>query len=483
MSQLAVHNPYLGSRISLISKAKIRYEGILYAIDTDAMTVALTKVRSFGTENRCPDRPIGPRDEIFEYIIFRGTDICDLNVCDLPTDRFPQDPAILSATPVRPNDGAFPASQSPATQGGAAPPGAGADGDEKSNQTERTQRNQRNNQNYENRRQGGNQNNQRFQNQRNNQKSGGAAGGAGAGVAAGAAGAVKPEQYKEDFDFESANAEFETIRKELFENLKISTGDKEEKVEKVEEPESGEIIDDEEESTEYYNKTNSFFDNISCESTDPHGERITRSAERKLNSETFGIAGSNRGYNRRGGFNKRGGHRDNFGHRGGNRGGSRGGGGGRGGYRGGGNVGETRDWRSGHDNRAHNNENGNNQRGNWRNNNNQRGAWRHNNRGGGADGGNYRGGGGGGADGASYRGGGGGADGGNWRGGGHRNNHRGGGGGGGWGNKNRDESQQGGGNNQGNQGGRQNRNNRNREWVDYEYDVSKARQENNAQEA
>ena len=44
---------------------QIRYEGILYAIDTDAMTVALTKVRSFGTENRCPDRPIGPRDETF----------------------------------------------------------------------------------------------------------------------------------------------------------------------------------------------------------------------------------------------------------------------------------------------------------------------------------------------------------------------------------------------------------------------------------
>ena len=29
-------------------------------------------------------------------------------------------------------------------------------------------------------------------------------------------------QFKEDFDFESANAEFENIRKELFENLKIS---------------------------------------------------------------------------------------------------------------------------------------------------------------------------------------------------------------------------------------------------------------------
>ena len=48
-----------------------------------------------------------------------------------------------------------------------------------------------------------------------------------------------------------------------------------------EEPESGEIIEDEKESTEYYNKSTSFFDNISCEATDPHGERITRSAERK----------------------------------------------------------------------------------------------------------------------------------------------------------------------------------------------------------
>ena len=37
-----INNPYLGSRISLISKAKIRYEGILYAIDTDAMSSATT---------------------------------------------------------------------------------------------------------------------------------------------------------------------------------------------------------------------------------------------------------------------------------------------------------------------------------------------------------------------------------------------------------------------------------------------------------
>ncbi|EUD69551.1 hypothetical protein C922_00415 [Plasmodium inui San Antonio 1] len=86
--------PYIGSKISLISNSEIRYEGILYTINTHESTVALQNVRSFGTEGRRqPDIP--PSNEIYDFIIFRGKDIKDVTVSEA-AKTIPDDPAIVS---------------------------------------------------------------------------------------------------------------------------------------------------------------------------------------------------------------------------------------------------------------------------------------------------------------------------------------------------------------------------------------------------
>lgn len=94
------HNPLLGSRISLISKKNIRYEGTLYLINEADATVALQNVRSYGTEGRESETEtfVPAQDQVYPHLLFRGCDIKDLHVHEnTVNEALPNDPAIISA--------------------------------------------------------------------------------------------------------------------------------------------------------------------------------------------------------------------------------------------------------------------------------------------------------------------------------------------------------------------------------------------------
>ncbi|KAI1125750.1 Scd6-like Sm domain-containing protein [Nemania abortiva] len=97
---------FLGSRISLISKSDIRYSGVLHEINSEESTVSLENVKSYGTEGRRgnPSDEVPASEQIYEYIVFRGSDVKDLRIEQAPAPPkenqpppVPDDPAIVGA--------------------------------------------------------------------------------------------------------------------------------------------------------------------------------------------------------------------------------------------------------------------------------------------------------------------------------------------------------------------------------------------------
>ena len=71
---------YVQNRISVTLPSQIRYEGTFDKINLEDKTITLTKVRSYGTEDRRPRVEIPPSQIVYECIVFRGADIIDLKV-------------------------------------------------------------------------------------------------------------------------------------------------------------------------------------------------------------------------------------------------------------------------------------------------------------------------------------------------------------------------------------------------------------------
>ena len=81
------------------------YVGTLHQISSEDATVALENVRSFGTEGRRPgEKEVEPSSTVYDYIVFKGSDVKDLRIEERPQEpepprpNMPDDPAILGVS-------------------------------------------------------------------------------------------------------------------------------------------------------------------------------------------------------------------------------------------------------------------------------------------------------------------------------------------------------------------------------------------------
>jgi protein LSM14 len=92
-------NALIGSVLIIISKRKIRYEGILHDIDAAHAAVALRDVKCFGTENRvhAESEIVLGDDKVHPFVVFHGPDISDLQILKPSPQRVYSNP--LSVDP------------------------------------------------------------------------------------------------------------------------------------------------------------------------------------------------------------------------------------------------------------------------------------------------------------------------------------------------------------------------------------------------
>lgn len=69
----------------------------------DVSIILSLTVRSFGTEDRETQYPVAPQNQIYDYILFRGSDIKDIRVVNNvgPLQNVPNDPAIVQVREYR----------------------------------------------------------------------------------------------------------------------------------------------------------------------------------------------------------------------------------------------------------------------------------------------------------------------------------------------------------------------------------------------